>query len=74
MSEQDAHMQRLFKVLELLSYPELAKRVQHISFGKVKGMSTRRGNVKYLDDILEECGTFMVCHIVSLKAYIMNPH
>jgi arginyl-tRNA synthetase len=23
------------------------------------GMSTRKGNVKFLDDILDECGTFM---------------
>jgi len=59
MDQQDAHMQRLFKVLSLLGYTSLSQRVQHINFGRVKGMSTRKGTVKYLDDVIEECSTFM---------------
>ena len=37
MSEQDTHLRRLFKVLELMGgkYAEMAKRMQHVAFGKV---------------------------------------
>jgi arginyl-tRNA synthetase len=57
MSEKDVHLQRLFKILELMGgpYEEMAKRVHHMIFGKVMGMSTREGNMKFLDDILGEC-------------------
>lgn len=67
MSEQEAHLSRLFKIMDLIGgeYAEAAKRMQHITFGKVAGMSTRKGNVKLLDDILEECGTSM--HEVMMK-------
>lgn len=59
MSEQDIHLQRLFKILELMDYGEAASRTMHVNYGKVQGMSTRKGNVKFLNDILEECGTAM---------------
>lgn len=37
MSEQDAHMQRLFKILDLMGgeYAALSKKMQHINYGKV---------------------------------------
>ena len=59
MSEQDVHLQRLFKILELLSYGDVRSRMEHVNFGKVQGMSSRRGNVKFLNDILEDCGSAM---------------
>ena len=31
-----------------------SERCEHVSFGMVKGMSTRRGNVVFLDDLLDE--------------------
>lgn len=49
MSEQDIHLRRLFKILELTGYGEGASRTGHVNFGKVQGMSTRRGNVKFLE-------------------------
>lgn len=38
MSEQDHHLSRLFKILELMGghYSEISKRVRHITFGKVR--------------------------------------
>jgi arginyl-tRNA synthetase len=45
-SQQDLHLKQLFKITELLGHEELAKRCQHISFGLVLGMSTRKGTVK----------------------------
>ncbi|MCJ1363068.1 hypothetical protein MMC16_002174 [Acarospora aff. strigata] len=59
MSEQDIHLQRLFKILDLIGYGNVRSRMEHVNFGKVQGMSTRRGNVKFLNDILEDCGTAM---------------
>ncbi|KAI5837490.1 hypothetical protein DFP73DRAFT_568248 [Morchella snyderi] len=52
-SQQDLHLQQLFKILSLLEF-EWADRVQHINFGMVLGMSTRKGTVVFLDDILAE--------------------
>ncbi|KFY69895.1 hypothetical protein V499_09647 [Pseudogymnoascus sp. VKM F-103] len=58
-SAQDLHLKQLFKIIELMGYKELAAKVQHINFGLVLGMSTRRGTVKFLDDILRDVGDKM---------------
>ena len=58
-AEKDIYFQRLLKAIELMGLPELAKRVKHVDFGKVLGMSSRMGNVRLLSSILNECGTAM---------------
>ena len=50
--QQDLHLAQLFKITELMGHKDLASRCQHINFGMVRGMSTRKGTVKFLDDIL----------------------
>jgi arginyl-tRNA synthetase len=52
-SEQSLHFQQLFKVLELLGH-SWARDCVHVAFGRVKGMSTREGNVIYLEALLDE--------------------
>ncbi|CAN6618297.1 arginine--tRNA ligase, cytoplasmic [Trichomonascus vanleenenianus] len=52
-SQQDLHTAQFFKILELMGY-EWSERLQHINFGLVLGMSTRKGTVVFLDTILEE--------------------
>lgn len=52
-SEQALHFHQLFKVLELLGF-EWAKDCSHVAFGRVQGMSTRAGNVVYLEELLDE--------------------
>jgi arginyl-tRNA synthetase len=52
-SQQDLHMQQLIKILELAQKP-FASKITHINFGMVKGMSTRKGTIVFLDDILDE--------------------
>lgn len=42
-SQQDLHLKQLFKIIELMGHTEIAKKVQHINFGMVLGMSTRKG-------------------------------
>ncbi|RYP40386.1 hypothetical protein DL767_001741 [Monosporascus sp. MG133] len=58
-SQQDLHVKQFFKIVELMGHKELAEKCQHINFGLVLGMSTRRGTVKFLDDILRDVGDFM---------------
>lgn len=60
-SQQDLHLAQLFKILELMGgeYAEVSKRCQHINFGMVLGMSTRKGTAKFLDDILRDVGEKM---------------
>lgn len=52
-SQQDLHLQQLFKIIELLGF-DWAKRMQHVNFGMVLGMSSRKGTVVFLDDILAD--------------------
>jgi arginyl-tRNA synthetase len=53
-AQQDLHLAQLFKITELMGYKDLAGRCQHVNFGMVRGMSTRKGTVKFLDDILRD--------------------
>ncbi|KAK4973348.1 arginyl-tRNA synthetase [Elasticomyces elasticus] len=58
-SQQDLHLAQLFKIIEIMGRKEIADRCQHITFGMVLGMSTRKGTAKFLDDILEAVGEKM---------------
>ena len=53
-SQQDLHLKQLFKIVELMGYKDIAAKCQHVNFGMVLGMSTRKGTVKFLDDILRD--------------------
>lgn len=57
-SQQDHHLKQVFKILELMGY-EWAKNCNHINYGMVQGMSTRKGNVAFLEDILDEAKRVM---------------
>ncbi|AJP39191.1 AHL_G0024330.mRNA.1.CDS.1 [Saccharomyces cerevisiae] len=52
-SQQDLYMSQFFMILKKMNF-EWAKDLQHINFGMVQGMSTRKGNVVFLDTILDE--------------------
>lgn len=58
-SQQDLHLKQLFKIVELMGHKDIASKCQHINFGMVLGMSTRKGTVKFLDDILRDVGDKM---------------
>ncbi|KAJ2704945.1 arginyl-tRNA synthetase, partial [Coemansia spiralis] len=57
-TEQEYYLKQLFKTIDLLGLP-YADRFQHVSFGLVKGMSTRKGTVVFLDDVLDESASQM---------------
>ncbi len=50
---QKLHFQQLFKSLELMGY-DWNRRMVHVDFGHVLGMSTRRGEVIFLQDVIDE--------------------
>lgn len=52
-SQQDLHVAQFFEILKQMDYP-WAKNLEHVNFGMVQGMSTRKGTVVFLDTILEE--------------------
>lgn len=52
-SQQDLHVAQFFEILKQLDFP-WAKTLEHVNFGMVQGMSTRKGTVVFLDNILEE--------------------
>ncbi|KAF8931826.1 Arginyl-tRNA synthetase [Haplosporangium gracile] len=73
--DQNLHMKRLFKIMELAFASEAeveaaktkdqkqehwSRSLQHISFGKVQGMSTRKGNAVFLEDILDTAQSTML--------------
>ena len=57
-SQQDLHLAQFFKVLELMEFP-WAKSLQHVNYGLVQGMSTRKGTVVFLDQIIKEAAGVM---------------
>ncbi len=74
-SQQDLHVAQFFEILKQMGY-KWAENLQHINFGMVQGMSTRKGTVVFLDNILEETKEKM--HEVMKKneakyAQIENP-
>ncbi|KAJ3092046.1 hypothetical protein HK102_011252 [Quaeritorhiza haematococci] len=56
-SQQDHHFKQLFKILELMG-KHWARQCNHINFGMIKSkdgnMSTRKGTVVFLQDILDQ--------------------
>lgn len=58
-ADQGVHLSQLFKATELMGNASLASRCTHVTFGLVLGMSTRRGTVKFLDDILRDVAEHM---------------
>lgn len=51
-SQQDLHTKQFFTALDMMGN-KWAKDLVHVNFGMVLGMSTRKGTVVFLDDILE---------------------
>lgn len=57
-SQQDLHLSQFFKILELMDFP-WASSLLHINYGLVQGMSTRKGTVVFLDQIIKEAAQVM---------------
>lgn len=62
--QQDLHVAQFFKILSLMEVP-FSDRLEHVNFGRVNGMSTRRGEVKFLDEILDMAKEAMMTQMKS---------
>ena len=56
---QGYHFQNLFKTLSRLVCG-WSQECQHVKFGKILGISTRRGNMVYISDLMEEATEIML--------------
>ncbi|GMS84420.1 hypothetical protein PENTCL1PPCAC_6595 [Pristionchus entomophagus] len=50
---QRNHFATLKRVMELMGYEDLAQKITHLSYGRVKGLSTRKGRTEVVEEILE---------------------
>ncbi|KAH7890667.1 hypothetical protein F5I97DRAFT_1923166 [Phlebopus sp. FC_14] len=57
-SQQDLHLAQFFKMLKLMEFP-WADRLEHVNYGMVLGMSTRKGTAVFLDQIIKEASSVM---------------
>ncbi len=68
--QQDLHFRQVFRVLEKMGY-DWAKNCVHVSFGMVsfegEALSTRKGNVVHLDDLLSQA-VEKALHIIEEKS------
>ncbi|XP_063079817.1 probable arginine--tRNA ligase, mitochondrial [Engraulis encrasicolus] len=63
---QENHFHQLFSILQAMQQP-WAQRCRHVAFGLVQGMSTRRGEVVFLEDILDEARHRMLTNMGNSK-------
>lgn len=52
-SQQNLHFQQIFEIFARMGKP-WASCCEHVNFGMVLGMSTRKGNVVFLEDIIDD--------------------
>lgn len=63
---QTLHFKQLFNILQKMGY-EWSNRCKHIPFGLVKGMSTRKGDVVFLTDVIDEAKEVMLQQMKDSK-------
>ncbi|XP_018409866.1 PREDICTED: LOW QUALITY PROTEIN: probable arginine--tRNA ligase, mitochondrial [Nanorana parkeri] len=59
---QQTHFEHLFKILEILGK---VGNCQHVKFGRVQGMQTRKGDVIFLEDVLDEARSRMLQNMAN---------
>ena len=65
--QQDLHVAQFFKILSLMDAP-FSKCLEHVTFGKIHNMSTRKGEVKILEEILDASKEVMLAQIMKNQA------
>lgn len=58
-NSQSDHFCALKSIIDKMDLP-WAHRLMHVKFGRIRGMSTRKGSTIFLKDILDECKEIMV--------------
>ena len=55
---QGHHFQNLLRILSQLGWG-WSQKCQHVKFQKIQGISSRRGNMVYISDLMEEATEFI---------------
>ncbi|KAI8641404.1 arginyl-tRNA synthetase [Parasitella parasitica] len=73
-TEQELYLKQLFKISELINRhdPSWPTDLYHANFGRVLGMSTRKGTVVFLQEILDAAQERMLQNIKDGNQYKMN--
>ena len=75
--QQNLHFQQVFKVLELMGYDWAKEQMEHVAFGMVsyegQAMSTRQGNIIYLDELLKRAQEQALSIIREKSPKLENP-
>jgi len=70
---QELHFRQLFLLLKKMGYP-WSHRLKHIKFGHIQGLSTRKGEMVFLEDVLDEAKERANAKIEeNIKAGKLNP-
>ncbi|KAM4042175.1 putative arginine--tRNA ligase, mitochondrial isoform 1-T1 [Anomaloglossus baeobatrachus] len=64
---QQKHFQNLFKILKMLGKDKV-NHCHHVMFGRVQGMQTRRGDVVFLEDVLDEARARMLQNMAKTES------
>jgi arginyl-tRNA synthetase len=57
--EQDVHFRQVFKAVELMGHPDIANKLEHITFAKASRRASHLGDAQLLGDILDQREDFM---------------
>jgi arginyl-tRNA synthetase len=57
--EQDVHFRQVFKAVELMGHPDIADKLEHITFAKANRRASHLGAAQLLGDILDQREDFM---------------
>jgi len=71
-TDQSLHFRQLKKVLKAMGH-EWSDRMTHVNFGRVHGMSTRKGSVIFLKDVLDEGKRLALEAIKTNSPDLKNP-
>lgn len=61
-SQQDLYLKQLFEITHMagIGFKNGENILHHINYGMIEGMSTRKGNVEFLEDIIDEARNVML--------------
>ncbi|KAM9315999.1 putative arginine--tRNA ligase, mitochondrial [Gastrophryne carolinensis] len=63
---QQTHFEHLFHILKIIGKEQVGS-CKHVQFGRVQGMQTRRGNVLFLEDVLDEACSRMLQNMAKAE-------
>ncbi|CAO4365697.1 unnamed protein product [Caenorhabditis nigoni] len=70
---QRPHFNALKVVLEKLGRSDLAEKIEHVQYGRVRGLSTRNGRTEAVGEIVERGRELALQFMKSSKTFCMDP-